>query len=139
MRMTRERLSRAGSCGKPARRCCGPSPTSAHVRRSAIALLALTLFPSCHNTSSVAPTPPPAVRPNVAIQSISVAGETASAKVYRVVLHLRETAGAAATIAAVDLAFLKDTTPVTSSHYDQPLPSTVTAVPAGGRSTRESS
>jgi hypothetical protein len=147
--MTCEPPTRAGSCATLARLRYGESLTPPHFRRSAIALLALFVFPGCNNASPVAPTAPPATHPNVAIQSISVAGETAaSGKTYRVVLHLRETAGVPATIAAVDLTFFKtavdltppfkDPTIITSVHHDQPLPSNVTVCPAGGvTDTRE--
>ncbi len=58
--------------------------------------------------------------------------------VYRVVLHLRETAGAAATISSVDLTFSNGSTVVFSSHHDQPISDTANTCPASGTvDTRE--
>jgi hypothetical protein len=63
------------------------------------------------------PTPPATLRAAIVVTSISVTGERAAAGgyAYRVVLHLRESGGVAATISAVDLAFVNDAGTVTSA------------------------
>ena len=70
---------------------------------------------------------------------MSVVGETrTSGYGYRVVVHLRETAGIAATISSVDLTFTNGTTMVVSSHTDQPIADGANVCPANGAvDTRE--
>jgi hypothetical protein len=71
---------------------------------------------------------------------MSVTGARASTTgyVYRLVVRLRESAGVAATIAAVDLTFMAGTTEVASSHHDQPISATANVCPANGTvDTRE--
>lgn len=70
---------------------------------------------------------------------MTVVAETGSAgRVYRAVLRLRETAGAAATIASVDLTFTNGSTVVFSSHHDRPISDTANSCPANGTvDTRE--
>lgn len=98
------------------------------------------MFAACDH-SPVAPTPPPGPvqQPNVTIASISVAGETRSSSyAYRVVVHLRESSGVAATISAVDLTFTSGTATVASSHTDRPISDTTNICPANGTvDTRE--
>jgi Carboxypeptidase regulatory-like domain/Putative binding domain, N-terminal len=54
------------------------------------------------------------------------------------VIHLRETAGAAATIKAVDLTFMDGASVVMSSHHEDPIPATANVCPASGTvNTRE--
>jgi hypothetical protein len=58
--------------------------------------------------------------------------------VYRVVVHLRESAGVAASITSVDLAFIGDATTVVTSHQDQPTAGQTSICPANGTlDTRE--
>jgi len=71
---------------------------------------------------------------------MSVTGERAAAGgyTYRVVLHLRETGGAIATISAVNLTFVNDSGTAVSARYDQPIPATGNMCPANGTAdTRE--
>jgi hypothetical protein len=57
---------------------------------------------------------------------------------YRVVVHLRESAGMAATISAVDLTFMTEATPVISSHQQiSDQTSTSTCSPRGTFDTKE--
>ena len=86
------------------------------------------------------PTPPATLRAAIVVASISVTGERAAAGgyAYRVVLHLRETGGVAATISAVDLAFVNDAGTATSARYDQVMAGTSNVCPANGTAdTRE--
>jgi hypothetical protein len=110
-------------------------------------LLWIVVIVSCSDKSSTAPTPPtptpPApTRAAIAVTSMSVVGERIGAagagQVYRVVLHLRESAGVAATIAAVDLTLMNGANIVVSSHHEQPIPATANVCPASGTAdTRE--
>ena len=54
---------------------------------------------------------------------MSVAAETlvSGAHVYRVTVKLRESGGAAATIASIDLTFMNGSSVVTSSHVERPI------------------
>jgi len=52
--------------------------------------------------------------------------------VYRTVIHLRETAGTAATVKSVDLTFIDGVNVVMSSHHDDPIPATANVCPASG-------
>ena len=106
-------------------------------------VLALAFIGACSD-SPTTPTPPPTpptapLRAAIVITSISVTGERAAAGgyTYRVVLHLRETGGVAATISAVDLAFVNDSGTVTSGRYDQVMPTGNTFPANGTADTRE--
>jgi len=98
-------------------------------RRRLAARLVFTLLTAVALTSctSKAPSEPSAAgttpSPNVSIVSMDVASETlvSGARVYRVTVKLRESGGAAATIASVDLSFMNGTSVVTSSHIDRPI------------------
>lgn len=87
-------------------------------------LVALSLTTAC---ASKSPTEPSsggtAPSPNVSIVSMSVAAETlvSGAHVYRVTVKLRESGGAAATIASIDLSFMNGSSLVTSSHVERPI------------------
>src|SRR5438046_10210623 len=76
--------------------------------------------------ASKSPTEPGSVlktlSPNISIVSMSVASETlvSGAREYRVTVKLRESGGAAATIAAVDLTFTNGSSVVASSHLERP-------------------
>src|SRR5690349_5068162 len=108
-----------------------------HARRTALILIALlgsALAPTAcsQQRTPSQPTQTPATRPNIAITVTTVKGETrATGYAYRAVVQLRESAGAAATIVSVDLAYLSGTTVLASSHHDQPI-SGSNVVPASG-------
>ena len=71
-------------------------------------LTGLSLTTACASKSPTEPgSASKTLSPNISIVSMSVASETlvSGARVYRVMVKLRESGGAAATIAAVDLAF----------------------------------
>jgi len=106
---------------------------------SAVVLLCLIIVTGCSKNSPTSPTPAP-TRANVSITSITVSGARAGEGgfTYRTVVHLRETAGAAATIKSVDLTFMNGSTTLTTSHFDQPVPATGNTTPANGvADTRE--
>lgn len=113
-------------------------------RRAALTL-ATVLAVNCSDHSPTAPTPPAPPAPphaTIAIESMNIAGERAGAPggqyAYRIVVHLRETGGVAATITAVDLTFMNGATMVASSHHEQPVPDTANVCPASGSvDTRE--
>ena len=90
--------------------------------------------------SSIAPTPA-TLRANLGISAITASGESRSpGQAYRVTVHLRESAGTAATITAVDLTFLNGTTTVLTSHDDLPISSSKAAnvcAPNGSVDTKE--
>jgi hypothetical protein len=101
-------------------------------------ILAGAVLAAC--TKSTPTAPGPAVRAAVTVASVSVTGERASdgGYVYRVVLHLRESAGVAATVDAVDLMFMDGTSPMVSSRHEQPVPATGNVIPPkGAADTRE--
>jgi len=102
-------------------------------------LVAISLTLGCSSNSTPTPTSP-TTRATVGIAALSVVGERASAGgyTYRVVLHLRESSGVAATISAADLTFMNGANTVMSSHHEQTIPSTANVVPANGvADTRE--
>src|SRR5262245_61287526 len=95
------------------------------------ALLAgLSLATGCTKSSPSQPTP--AAKPNVGVASISVAAEALrpSGYTYRVTVKLRESGGAVATIAAIDLAFMRESTTLATSRVDRPLPDASSMLPA---------
>ena len=102
-------------------------------KRICLILLA-ALTGGCDKSSPTAPTPPAPPSANVAITSISTTGGRAAAAgfVYRTVIHLRETAGTAATVKSVDLTFMDGVNVVMSSHHDDPIPATANVCPASG-------
>jgi len=108
------------------------SPTL--VRYSAALLLVIALSACGSNAPSTpTPQPNPTVRPSISIASIAVAAEAqASGYAYRVTVNLKESAGAAATISAVELTFMSGATVLTSSHYDKPISDNSNVVPASG-------
>jgi len=103
------------------------------------ATVLLASIAACGRSSTPGSPSPPAAYPNISIVGVTVAGErTAGGYVYRVVATMRETAGVAATITAVDLTFLKETTVVVSSHDDRPVSDSANICPAGATvATRE--
>src|SRR3954471_17476585 len=104
-------------------------------------VLAAAVVGACSEKSTpTQPTPPAPLHATIVVSSMSVTGERAAAGgyTYRVVLHLRETGGAAATISAVNLTFVNDSGTVVSARYDQPIPATGNMCPANGTAdTRE--
>lgn len=107
-----------------------------------VLLVACAAVAGCSTSPPATPTPtrPAANRASVSITSMSVAAARATegGYGYRVVLHLKESAGMAATIKAVDLTFMNGANVVTSSHFDSPIPSTNNVTPANGAAdTRE--
>jgi Carboxypeptidase regulatory-like domain/Putative binding domain, N-terminal len=84
--------------------------------------------------SPATPTPPPAPTTHtvVVVASTKVAGERRAegGYVYRTVLHLTETAGVTANIAAVNLTFLNGTTALLTARFDAVVPSTGNTCPA---------
>jgi hypothetical protein len=101
---------------------------SAAIVQALLAGLALTT--ACAKTSPSAPTS--AAKPNVSIASISVAAEALSSGgySYRVTVTLRESGGVAATIAAIDLTFVRESATLTSLRVDRPISDTANVVPA---------
>jgi hypothetical protein len=92
----------------------------------------LSLTTACAKTSPSEPTP--AAKPNINIVSMSVAAEALSSGgySYRVTVKLRESGGAAATIASLDLAFMRDAVALASLHEDRPISDAANVVPANG-------
>jgi hypothetical protein len=87
-------------------------------------LIGLSITTACTSTSpaqpgSAANTP----LPNVSIVSLSVASETlvSGARLYRVIVKLRESGGTAATIASIDLSFMNGSSAIISSHAERPI------------------
>lgn len=112
--------------------------------RGSIAWLVLGLLPACGGGATSPPAvtaPAAALRANLGITSLSVSGEARPVgQAYRVTVHLHESAGMAAAIAAVDLTFTNGSIPVVSSHVDQPISDAKSenVCPAGGSvDTRE--
>jgi hypothetical protein len=102
--------------------------------------LSMAVVGACGKDTPATPTPPAPLHASISVSSISVTGERAASGgyTYRVVLHLRETGGAAATVSAVALTFANDAGVLTSARYDQVIPSTGNRCPANGTAdTRE--
>lgn len=115
---------------------------AARQSRLAIVLCVACSVATCSRKTPTAPEPPPETRAAVSIASMSVAGERAAAPaggfIYRVVLHLRETAGAPATVTSVHLRFVKEADVLVSAQHDQPIPASANVCPASGAvDTRE--
>jgi len=96
-------------------------------------LVALLLATACTKNSPSAPgTPGATTKANVSITSVSVAAEALSTGgyTYRVTVKVRESAGVAATLSALDLTFMRDATTLASSHIDRPISDTSNVVAA---------
>ena len=94
----------------------------------------------CSSKSSPTTPTPSASHASVSITSISVGGSRAveGGYGYRVVLHLRESGGMAATIKSVDLTFMDGSNAIMTSHFEQMIPATGNITPANGvADTRE--
>jgi hypothetical protein len=93
--------------------------------RLLIGLLAgLSLTTACASKSPAEPSSAATtLTPNVSIVSMAVASQTlvSGAHVYRVTVKLRESGGAAATIASIDLTFMSGSSAVTSLHVERPI------------------
>ena len=112
-------------------------------RQAVVVALASVLGACGKSGTCIAPCGGPAgptpVHPSVSSTGLSV-GATARnpGYAYGVVVHLRETAGAAATITAVDLVFAAGSTTVATSHNEQPIAGSTNICPGGGAvDTRE--
>jgi Carboxypeptidase regulatory-like domain/Putative binding domain, N-terminal len=101
---------------------------SAGVVSGLLAGLSLTI--ACTKSSPSQPTS--AAKPTIGVASISVAAEALrpSGYTYRVTVKLRESGGVVATIAAIDLAFMRESTTLASLRADRPLPDASSVVPA---------
>jgi hypothetical protein len=93
-------------------------------------VIGLSLATACARTSPTEPTP--AAKPKISVESISAAAEALSSGgfSYRVSVKLRESGGAAATIASIDLSFMNGSTVLASSHVDRPISDGANVVPA---------
>ena len=98
-----------------------------------------TVMGACSGASPAAPAATPTtVHPHVVIVSVSVSAERlASGYSYKIVAHLKEDAGVAATIGDLDATLVSGTTPLVSSHFTQVLPGTGVCPPNATVDTRE--
>jgi len=85
------------------------------------------------------PTPTPAPSPTLSVTGVNVTIErVANGFTYRVVTQLRESGGAAAPVAAIDLTFTSGSTSLVTSRQEQVLPASGNVCPANGTaSSRE--
>src|SRR5262245_10865444 len=74
-------------------------------------------------TTPTAPTPTTPILPIVTATFTTITGErqAGGGYLYRVIVQVRESAGVAATIAAIDLVFLDGSSPFGSTHFDSPM------------------
>ena len=112
--------------------------------RYATSILTLALCAGCSKQSttapsSTAPSSATTARAKLEVTAVTVTGDThASGFSYRTVVHLKETAGVAATISAIDLKFSNGGATVASLHHSQPLSDTSNVCPASSAvDTRE--
>ena len=108
-------------------------------RTAAALVIAATAVASCSKNSPTTPTPS-SPRATLSITSISAAGSRVveGGYGYRVVIHLRESGGVAATIKFIDLTFMSGSNTVMTARFDQTIPSTGNMTPANGvADTRE--
>jgi hypothetical protein len=106
----------------------------------AAALFMTLAAAGCSSKSSPTTPTPSATHASVSITSITVSGSRAveGGYGYRVVLHLRESGGMAATIKSVDLTFMDGSNAIVTSHFEQVIPATGNVTPANGvADTRE--
>ncbi len=100
-------------------------------RCAAVVLLAIAAV-RC-GTSSTSPSPPPTVRPSVAITSIEVSAAPGTPGFrYRAVVHLRESSGVAATITGVDVTYARAGATLAVAHFDKPISDGTNVCPASG-------
>jgi hypothetical protein len=101
------------------------------------ALALVVMLPACGGSSSptsATPASPPVATANVSIMSISVSAQARSGSgfSYRVIVHLKEAGGVAATITSLDIVMKSGTTTTVSSHYESPMVGGSNVCPAGG-------
>jgi len=114
-------------------------------RSVSIVVLATLVAAACGGSAGApaapAPTPqtPSPARAAIDITSISVSGERAAGGgyTYRLVLELRETAGVAARVDAVELTFTRAGETLATSRHDQPLASGTALAARATAATRE--
>jgi hypothetical protein len=95
--------------------------------------LVIALAASLSLTACASPTQPASNTntktfvPILSIVSMSVTADTLStgARAYRATVKLRESGGAAATVAAIDLTFMSGSTAIVSMHVDKPISDSV--------------
>jgi hypothetical protein len=103
-----------------------------------IALLVVACV-SCSSEKSNPGTPTPAPNPMLSVTGVNVTIERVSnGFTYRVVTQLRESGGAAAPVAAIELTFTNGSTQLVTSRQEQVLPASGNVCPANGTaSSRE--
>jgi hypothetical protein len=92
--------------------------------RFVIALAASLSLTACASPTQPAPASNSKTSvPILSIVSMSVTADTLStgARAYRATVKLRESGGAAATVAAIDLTFMSGSSAIVSSHADKPI------------------
>jgi len=105
------------------------------------AIIFSIVLASCGGGSSgsgaTTPTTPSPSTPSITatFQTITGDRQTGGGFVYRVTVQVRESAGIAATITAIDLVFLNGTTPFGSTHFDSPMSGDNNQLPANGTLT----
>jgi hypothetical protein len=117
------------------------SPWIHHARLVVLLSTGLALTTACSSSSPAEPSSAGTnLSASVSVMSMAVASETrvSGARVYRVTAKLRESGGAAATIASIDLTFMNGSTMVTTSHIDRPISDAVNVLAANSTiDTRE--
>jgi hypothetical protein len=95
-----------------------------------LAVIALTS--GCSRALPTESSPPKTVLPTIGIVSMTVTAKTegSGARAYRVIVTLRESGGAPATITAIELAFMEGAAVVASSRFDRPISESVNVCPA---------
>jgi len=110
-------------------------------RATAVLVGAIVLSTACTKGSPTQATSgSTAIGPNISVASMSVVSQTLSSgsRAYSVTLKLKESGGAAATIAAIDLTFTNGSTVIATSHVERPISDTSNVCPANGTvDTRE--
>lgn len=117
-------------------------PGSLRLRAGATFLVGMiALLTACTKSSPTQATSgSTAIGPNISVASMSVVSQTLSSgsRAYSVTLRLKESGGAAATIAAIDLTFTNGSTVIAASHVERPISDTSNVCPANGTvDTRE--
>src|SRR5262245_10591933 len=111
------------------------------IRSSAVAAVAASLLTcaACSKDNNPSTPTPPATHASVAVTSMTVAGERGTPGfVYRVVVRVKESGGAAATISAVDLTFTSGSTTLKTEHFTGVIPASGNACAANANcETRE--
>jgi Carboxypeptidase regulatory-like domain len=102
------------------------------LRRFISVLAVIALTSSCSRAVPTASSPQKTVLPSIGIVSMSVTAETerSGARAYHVIVTLRESGGAPATITAIELAFMEGASLVASSRFDHPISEAANVCPA---------